>query len=127
MRAASLAGAVYFAVVFALGFVLGAVRVLLISPRLGELAAVLLETPVMLAASWMASRWAVRRFGVPRSTAPRAAMGAIAFALLMAAELGVSVIVFGRTLAEHAAAYETFPGALGLGAQIVFAAMPLLS
>ena len=96
MRAAALAGSVYFAVVFLIGFGLGAVRVLLFAPRLGEVGAVLLETPIMLAVSWFLARWSVRRFRVPRLRAARAAMGTIAFALLMIAELGLSVLIFGQ-------------------------------
>ncbi|MBD3765451.1 MAG: hypothetical protein IE927_12185, partial [Rhodobacterales bacterium] len=37
---------------FALGCVLGVLRLTLVAPRLGEVAAVALELPVMLAASW---------------------------------------------------------------------------
>ena len=79
------AGAAYFAVVFAAGFVLGTVRVLLLIPRLGALTSVLLELPLMLAISWMACGWALRRFRVPPRIPPRLTMGATAFALLMLA------------------------------------------
>ncbi len=52
MRAV-LAGVLYFGLVFALGFILGTLRVLVLEPRLGSTGAVLLELPVMLAASWL--------------------------------------------------------------------------
>jgi hypothetical protein len=42
------AGGVYFAAVFALGFALGIVRVLITAPAVGESAAVLLEIPILL-------------------------------------------------------------------------------
>ena len=42
MRRAVPAGAVYFLLVFLAGFVLGTFRVLVVLPRIGELAAVLL-------------------------------------------------------------------------------------
>jgi hypothetical protein len=118
------AAAAYFGIVFALGFVLGTVRVLAVAPRLGETAAVLIEAPLMLAASWIAARWCVRRFAVPARDAPRLAMGVTAFALLMGAELLLSVLVFGRTPAEHLAGYARTPGALGLAAQALFALAP---
>jgi hypothetical protein len=35
-------------------------RVLLIAPRLGETAAVFLETPLILAASWFVCRWCAK-------------------------------------------------------------------
>ena len=58
------AATAYFAIVFGIGFVLGTARVLVIIPRIGELAAVLLEVPVMLATSWFAARWCIARFAV---------------------------------------------------------------
>lgn len=125
MRAAVLAGAVYFAIVFLVGFGLGTARVLLVAPQLGATSAVLLETPLILAASWAACGWTIRRFAVPRARGARALMGAFAFALLMCVEAGVSVVVFGRSLAEHLAGYRTLPGSIGLAAQVAFALVPL--
>lgn len=120
------AGFLYFMLVFALGFVLGVFRVMLVIPRLGETNAVLIELPVMLALSWMACAWLVRRFAVPPRTAERLAMGALAFALLMLGELAVSVFGFGRTVAAHLATYQTVGAQLGLAAQLVFALFPLV-
>ncbi len=116
---------VYAAVVFAVGFVLGSVRVLVSAPRLGDLAATLLELPVMLAVSWAACGAALRRFDIAgRSEA--AGMGLCAFALLMAAELILSVFGFGRTLGQHFSAYATAAGAIGLAGQVAFGIMPLV-
>lgn len=118
------AGVVYFALVFAIGFVLGTIRVLVVIPRFGDTNAVLIELPVMLALSWMACAWIVRRFAVPPRAAERLMMGALAFALLMLGEVAVSVFGFGRTVAGHLATYQT-PGAqLGLAAQVAFALFP---
>ena len=125
MRAAVIAGTVYFAAVFLIGFLVGTVRVLLVAPRLGDVGAVLLETPVVVAASWILARRSVRRFAAPRGFGPRATMGAVAFALLMTAELAVSMFAFGRTPGEHLAIYGTPAGAIGLAAQLVFAVLPM--
>lgn len=126
MSAAARAGAVYFAAVFALGFLLGTLRVVALAPALGETRAILIELPVMLAASWFVCGWSVRRFGVPRAVGARFAMGGVAFALLMGAELSLSVFPMDRSAAEHFARYlETGP-ALGLAAQLLFAAFPLM-
>ena len=50
------AGAVYFAVVFAVGFVLGTIRTLWVVPRFGARTAELMEMPVMLAVTIVAAR-----------------------------------------------------------------------
>ena len=63
---AAWAGLAYFGIVFATGFALGTLRVLAVTPRLGENAAVLLELPIILTLSWVACRWLISRFDVPR-------------------------------------------------------------
>jgi hypothetical protein len=102
------------------------VRVLLIIPRIGETSAVLVETPLMLAVSWIACGRVVWRFAVGRQWTERLGMGAAGFALLMAAEFALSFLAFGRTLAEHFAAYRTTAGTIGLAAQLAFAIFPLI-
>ena len=57
MSAAVRAGIAYFAAAFAAGFALGTVRVLLVEPVFGELPAILAETPLMLAVSFVLARW----------------------------------------------------------------------
>jgi hypothetical protein len=120
------AGVIYTFAVFLVGFVLGAIRVTLIVPRLGETAAVCLETPIMLAASWQVSRWCTARFAVPNTLAARLGMGLVAFATLMALEFELAVLAFGRSPADYLAALATLPGAIGLASQIAFAFIPLL-
>ena len=51
----------------------------------------------MLAASWASCGWCLRWFEVAPKADARAVMGGVAFALLMAAELAVSVLLFGQT------------------------------
>ena len=126
MTTALKAGATYFAIVYLAGFVLGTVRVLLLAPRTGEVAAVLLETPIMLAASWIVSRWCTGRFGVPPEVRPRLAMGGEAFALLILGEAGVSMFAFGRSWEGTITAFLSPPGLIGLSAQVAFALLPLL-
>ena len=120
------AGLLYFAIVFIAGFVLGAVRVLVVIPVLGEFKAVALEMPVILFASWLACRKLIVKFSVPPEVAPRIVMGALAFGILMLVEFGFSVLVFGRSGAEYVALLRTTPGLLGLAGQLGFALMPLL-
>lgn len=121
-----LAGGAYFAVVFALGFALGVIRVLVTAPRFGATAAVLLEAPVILAASWFAARGCIAAFRVPEGATERLTMGFVAFALTMLAELGLAVLLFGRTMQEHLASYADAAGLVGLAAQLLFALIPFL-
>jgi hypothetical protein len=118
------AGLAYFGCVFAAGFVLGTVRVVLLRPLLGEVLAVVLELPVILSVAWIVSRWFTRRFEVPARPLPRAAMGATAFALLMIAELSVSVLLFGRSATEHLWLYREISHMMGLAGQVAFALFP---
>jgi len=53
--------AVYFALVFAAGFVFGTVRVWWLVPRFGVRLAELTELPLMLAVVFFAARWVSRR------------------------------------------------------------------
>ena len=122
---AAKAGAAYFAIVFVAGFVLGTLRVLLLAPRFGELVAVMIELPLMLAVSWIACGWVLRRFQVPPRIAPRFSMGAIAFALLMLAEITLSVGAFGASMSDYLDELSTPHGLVGLAGQLLFALMPL--
>jgi hypothetical protein len=126
MPAAVPAGVLYFALVFAIGFALGALRVTLLAPAIGEFAAVAVELPLMLSASWFASAWLVRSFRVPRTGGARLLMGGVALALLLAAELGLGLFGFGRSLADQFAAWGSPVGLLGLGGQLAFGAIPFV-
>lgn len=125
MRSAR-AGGIYFLAAFALGSVLGTIRVLAIAPRLGELGAVLLELPVMLAASWLLSSAITRRLGVPPAPPSRLAMGLTALILLTTAESLLGLYGFGQDLERQFARLATMPGAIGLAGQAAFALIPLL-
>jgi len=58
----------YFSLVFAVAFLLGALRVLFVDPRLGPLQAVLLEVPLVLAVSWLVAGRCLRRWPTSRSS-----------------------------------------------------------
>jgi len=119
------AGAAYFFMVFALGFVLGTIRVLWLVPMMGEAAAVAAEQPVILTASWLAARWLVQRYDMVRAR-DRLTMGASAFALLMIAELLLAVSLFGQTPGQWLGGIMTMPGPIGLAGQMMFGLMPLV-
>ena len=121
------AGVAYFILVFALGFLFGLIRDIIFQVGEAEasrIVAVLVELPVMLAASWVACGLLVRRFSVPAVMGERVIMGAVAFALLMIGELSIGVLLLNRSVAAHFLAYAQPSYALGLAAQLCFAAFP---
>jgi hypothetical protein len=123
---ASKAGALYALIVFMIGCTFGTVRMLLIAPHVGGTAATILETPIMLGASWLVCRWCVDRLDVSRRVGPRSLMGVVAFVVLMAEEFALGRLVFGRSMSQQLAAYGAAPGTIGLVAQIVFATFPVM-
>jgi hypothetical protein len=123
-----LAGAVYFVLVFAVGFALGVIRVVLVVPALGERWAELLETPLMIAASYLAARWTVRRFGVPVDRiAQRLGLGLIGLALLLGAEIGVVLRLRGLSISEYVAGRDPVSGGVYVLALLVFSVMPVFA
>lgn len=117
------AGLVYWAVVFALGFVLGTIRVIWVIPAVGLMPATLLELPIILGASWLAAGWLVRRFAIVGS-GEALAVGALAFAILMAAECALAGVLAGQSPGQWLAGLRQPHALVGLAGQIVFALMP---
>ena len=83
--------AVYFALIFGAGFLLGALRVTLIVPRIGARAAELAETPLMLLICAAAATWVLRRFPFIRTARASLATGGLAVGILLAAEFAVGL------------------------------------
>lgn len=121
MKRALIAGIVYALALFALGFMLGTVRLMFVAPRFGELAATLLELPVMLTAAFFACRYVIGRWQVGGPKANRTAMALSFLALLLSLEMLLGVTLVGRTVAEQWATLTTPAGLLGLTAQIIAA------
>jgi hypothetical protein len=122
MKRILLTGTAYVAAVFAAGLVLGVLRTLVLVPLLGEMTAVLVELPVILAVAWLVCTRILRRW--PLSPAAAVGMGAIAFLLLMGAEASLSTLLAGRSLAQHLALYAQLPHQVGLAGQLAFAVIP---
>jgi hypothetical protein len=119
------ASLVYFALVFGCGFVLGTIRTLWVAPRIGTRPAELLETPLMVVVSIVAARWTVLRLNIPSGRSPRLVMGAIALALLVAAEFGLVSLVRGLSIREYLATRDPMSGAAYYIALGLFAMMPV--
>ena len=111
----------YVLPVFAVAFVLGALRVTFIAPRLGPLAAVALEVPLVLALSWLVAGRVLRRWPLT----PRLGMALLSFLILMLLELATA-LAFGQTPGQFVTAMATPPGALGLAGQTGFGLIPLV-
>lgn len=120
------AGAVYFGLVFAAGFVLGTIRTIVLVPRLGELAAVAIELPVILVVSWWACGLVIQRLRPGDKSSARLVMAITAFLLLILAELALAMTMAGQTASAFVANWTTAAGALGLAGQAAFAAFPLV-
>ena len=125
MLVAIIAGALYAAVVFLIGFIFGTLRVMVLVPALSDLTAVLLELPFILLASWFVCRWCVDRLGVCRSAQARALMSVVAFVVLMVVEFGLGMIL-GRRLVDQLAGLASPAGVIGLTAQVLFGLFPVM-
>ena len=126
MMQAVKAGALYFALVFGAGFVLGTVRTLWVVPRLGTRTAELLEMPIMLVVAIVAARWIILRLGVPFTLSARLGMGGVALALMLVAEFGLMLWLRGLSIREYLATREPVSGTVYYVMLAVFALMPLL-
>ena len=115
----------YFAGVFSIGFVLGAIRQAVVVERLGERWAELLELPLMVVASFVAARICLRHFG-PFATRSRLGIGVLALLFMLAAELSLNLLT-GQKLAEYIASRDPVSGTAYLVALALFALMPLVA
>jgi hypothetical protein len=122
-RQIALAAAAYWELVFAGAFALGVIRTVWLVPRIGELAAVACEVPLVLTLSWWAAQRITARWGIAGGGAALV-MGLIAFTILMLAELALAQLLTGQSPQQWAAGLMTPAGALGLAGQVLFALMP---
>jgi hypothetical protein len=121
------AGALYFAIAFGSGFVLGTIRVLWVVQRVGERTAELIETPIMLVVIVLAARWVARRFALTSTPTTRLGIGCVALGFLLAVELTMVLWLRGLTLGEYVASRDPVAGMVYLVMLGVFAVMPLLA
>jgi len=120
------AGALYFALVFGAGFVLGPIRILWVVPRVGTRMAELTEAPIMLVVTIISARWIVRRLAVPSTPSSRLGMGGIALGLLLVAEFTPVLWLRGISIGEYLATRDPVSGTVYYAMLGAFAIMPLL-
>jgi len=119
-------GAVYFALVFGAGFVLGIIRTLLVVPRLGIRTSELLESPFLFVAIVWSAGWISRRIGNFGGSGARVAIGMLALVLALAAEVAVGVALRGLSLIEVFTHHDPVSGSVYYLMLGVFAVMPWL-
>lgn len=117
------AGLAYFLIVFAIGFVLGTIRTLWLSPMIGPFPATLIELPIILTASWVVSGLLINRMQIAAVDRDRLMMGAVAFSVTMIAEVLLG-LAFGRSLADQWSKLIQLAGLTGLAGQALFGLIP---
>ncbi|MEQ1767347.1 MAG: hypothetical protein ABL859_07960 [Methylotenera sp.] len=120
------AGLAYFALVFGAGFLLGAIRVPFMVPRLGERMAELIEMPFTFVIILLSARFIAKRFALAASTFVRLAVGFLALGLALAAEVLLAVAIQNQSIAEFIASRDPVSGSVFLGMLLLFALMPLI-
>ena len=119
------AATVYFAAVFGVGFMLGLVRLPVLVPLLGERSAELIEAPLMLATIVLVGRWIAHRFLAGAARSEHLVVGALALALMLAAELTVVISMRGTTVTEYVHNRDVVAGIVYVTLLGTFALAPL--
>ena len=115
---------------FGAGFICGAIRVLALEPNIGQLAAVVVELPIMVVVCWRISRGYSISTGDGIYTMASLNLGVVAFLTLLVCELAMAVTMFNKTLwsALDEMILSNRPSArLGLAAQILCSLFPYIN
>jgi len=125
-RTTIVAAAIYFALVFGAGFVLGPIRIFWAEPRFGPRLAELIEAPIMLVVIAVAARWIVGGYARQFSVRRRATLGAVALLLMLVAEFALVTWLRGESIGDYFAGRDPVSGWVYYVLLVVFAAMPAL-
>jgi hypothetical protein len=117
------AAALYFAIVFGVGFLVGPVRVFYVEPRVGATVAVLLEAPILLVAMVVGAKIVLRWINVSRRTA-LFAIGVVALFMQQAADIAVGVLLRGMSIGDHMRQFSTPEGMIYGMLLLAFTLMP---
>lgn len=121
------AAVLYFALTYTAGFAFGTVRELFLTPKFGQLTATLIETPAMLLVTFFAARWIVSHFGPGLGASDLLSIGALAFTLLILAEIVFAGLLRKWSPADWINHLRTPDGAISLGMFVLFGLMPWLT
>jgi hypothetical protein len=114
----------YASIVFGIGFVLGALRLSLLVPRVGTRAAELLELPLMLGASALTARHVVRAHADDRTPTWALGVGGVALALLLGAEVVLGVALRRVSPLQVLFDHDPISGTAYYASLLVFALFP---
>jgi hypothetical protein len=118
--------AAYAAAVFGAGFLLGAIRIVFVVPRLGARAAELVELPLMLAVSFFAAGWVSRRLGPDAPIGRRFWIGVVALLLLLGAEALTGMALRGVSAHDALINPDPVSGPLYYVSLVLVAVLPAL-
>lgn len=116
----------YFFLNFAVGFLLGPVRIFWAVPRFGERAAELMEQPIVLAAMFLAARVTVTRFKLSKNDSTPVFVGLLALTFMVVAEVTVVVLLRRVAISEYISSRDPVSGSVYLVMLLIFGLMPWL-
>lgn len=119
------AGLAYFALVFGVGFVLGAIRTTWVAPRIGARRAELMEMPIMVAVTVVTAKWTILHLAIPDISSARLGMGCFGLILMIAAEFGFVLWLRGMSIKSYFASRDPVSGTAYYLALVIFATAPL--
>ena len=119
------AAVLYFLIVFAAGFVLGAARIAWLEPRWGVRTAELIELPFMLLVVAAAARWIVSRVKIHETIAWLTA-GCVALGMLLLTEVALVMWLRGTSINDYIRSRDPISGLAYLLALVFFAIAPAL-
>ena len=125
MKQGLIAGFFYFLIVGAAGVSIGIFREMFLTPTVGRSIAIMLEVPIMLLVAWFSCRLIVRLTKVPEENLPRLAMGAVAFAMLMAMEQSLQLAIKFLLMGGAETTPWTAGDYAGQVAQVAYGLFPL--
>lgn len=120
------AGIAYGTALFCIGFVLGTIRTLLITPSLGREGAVLVELPLMALAAWFLAQSLMKRWSIRPNWLDRLVVGGVALFVGMGPELALGMILQKKNLGAIIAFMLLPENQLGLTAQLMVFGFPLI-
>ena len=112
----------YFLMVFGTGFLLGPIRIFWLVPKVGIRAAELMELPIMMGMIVFSASFINRRF--PGSKREKLWSGLLALGCMVGAELGVAVLLQGRSVWEAFFNRDPVSGTAYYFSLLLFGLMP---